>query len=214
VFDINDSYININSQKNQGVDVTFRMTHDFGNDWIFSMQAVMTWQTTDAISLFTGFEEDLNGEVGEPKWVGDFRFNLDKGPWNFFYSIDVVGSADSRPDWFESTFGLDWQDQLSSGAISQADLDDALCPTFQSFDLAPTCLDLTVPATFYHSASVTRELNDRFEITLGMTNIFDTPPPRASQTGGDGITQFGVGVFTSQYDLTGRRVFANVKAKF
>jgi iron complex outermembrane receptor protein len=213
VFDIRDSFININSQKNEGVDVTFRLRHDFGDDWIFTAQAVMTWQTLDSISLFSGFEEDLNGEVGEPEWVGDFRFNLDKGPWNFFYSVDVVGGADSRPDWFEATFGRDWKEQLSSGAITQADLDDALCPQFTTFN-GPTCLDFTVGATFYHAASITREINENFSITAGMTNIFDTRPPLTSQTGGDNIRQFGAGVFTSQYDLIGRRAFINVNVKY
>ena len=208
VFDIRDSFININSQKNEGVDVTFRLTHDFGNDWVFSAQAVMTWQTKDAVSLFDGFEEDLNGEVGEPGWVGDFRFNLDKGPWNFFYSLDVVGASDSTNDWFEAQLGRDW-----ATATTQAQQDTALCPTFTTFP-GPVCLDFSVPATFYHSASVTREITDQFTITAGVTNLFDTVPPRASQTGGDNIRQFGAGVLTSQYDLIGRRAFININVKY
>lgn len=208
VFDIRDSFININSQKNEGVDVTFRLRHDFGDDWIFTAQAVMTWQTADSISLFDGFEEDLNGEVGEPEWVGDFRFNLDKGPWNFFYSVDVVGGSDNTADWFEAQLGRDWRT-----ATTQAEQDAALCPQFTTFN-GPTCLDFSVGSTFYHAASITREINENFSITAGMTNIFDTAPPRASQTGGDGIRQFGAGVLTSQYDLIGRRAFINVNVKY
>lgn len=211
VFDVRDSFININSQKNQGVDVTFRMRHDFGNDWIFTAQAAMTWQTKDSIALFSDNVEDINGEVGEPKWVGDFRFNLDKGPWNFFYGIDVVGGSDSRVDWYEDVFGTD--PETGWKAQSAQDLADSLCPTFVTYP-GQTCLDFTTPAVFYHSASVTREINDRFAITFGVTNIFDTRPPQTSQTGGDNIRQFGAGVLTSQYDLIGRRAFINVKAGF
>src|SRR3546814_19980695 len=42
------------------------------------------------------------------------------------------------------------------------------------------CPDVSVPATFYHSLSLSRDVADRFRITLGVANLFDTPPPRVS----------------------------------
>ena len=204
VFDVRDSFINVQSQKNDGIDVTTRIRHDFGNDWIFTAQAAMTWQFSDVFELFDGTPEGSNGEAGEPKWVGDFRFNLDKGPWNFFYGLDVVGGTDDRQDWI---------DQNAPENPTQADIDAALCPTFVTFP-GPICLKLTLPAKFYHSASISRDINDQFKITVGMTNITNARPPSASQVGGDGITQFGTGAFTSQYDLIGRRAFVNINVKY
>lgn len=193
VFDVRDSFININSQQNEGVDVTTRITHDFGNDTTLSLQAIMTWQFEDRVALFSGLFDDRNGRAGEPRWVGDFRVNLDTGPWNFFYGLDVVGSTDNTEDYI-----------LENGS---------LCRNFITYP-TQVCANLNVPAVFYHSASITREIAERFRITVGMTNITDKSPPRASQVGGDGITQFGTGVFTSQYDLTGRRAFINVNVKY
>ena len=193
VFDIKDSFININSQQNEGIDVTARITHDFGNDTTLSIQGIMTWQFEDRVALFSGLFEDSNGEAGEPKWVGDFRVNLDTGPWNFFYGLDVVGGTNDEQDYL--------------------DANGTLCPTFTTYP-GPVCLDLRLPATFYHSASISRDINDQFRITVGMTNITNETPPRASQVGGDGITQFGTGVLTSQYDLIGRRAFINVNVKY
>src|SRR3546814_19189968 len=42
------------------------------------------------------------------------------------------------------------------------------------------CPDVSVPATFYHSLSLSRDVADRFRITLGVANLFDTPQPRVS----------------------------------
>jgi iron complex outermembrane receptor protein len=62
---------------------------------------------------------------------------------------------------------------------------------------------------------VTKEIGKKFEMTLGMSNIFNTKPPRTSTIGGAGIpTLIGPVVGTSQYDLIGRRVFLNVSRKF
>jgi iron complex outermembrane receptor protein len=77
------------------------------------------------------------------------------------------------------------------------------------------CVDVSVPAVLYHSASITKELYERFELTVGMSNIFDKKPPRVSTIGGTGIPSLiGPVVGTSQYDLIGRRLFMNLGMKF
>jgi iron complex outermembrane receptor protein len=76
------------------------------------------------------------------------------------------------------------------------------------------CPDLTTPTTFYHAASVTKEFGDKLEFTLGVTNIFDTPPPRVSVLNGSTISMIGPVVSASQYDFIGRRVFFNVSKRF
>ena len=184
-----DQFFNVNSQKNRGIDVTTRIVHDFAGDTTLTLQGLMTWQLHDSIALFDGLEEDLNGESGEPKWVGDFNAQLDTGPWSFFYNIDVVGPTDDTRDYLDSN--------------------GTLCPSFVT--LGTVCLKLTQPMTFYHSASITREFAEHFRITAGVSNLFDTRPPRTSDFSGnaDGIDQLGLGSIDSQYDLLGRRFFVN-----
>jgi iron complex outermembrane receptor protein len=76
-------------------------------------------------------------------------------------------------------------------------------------------VDVKVPSAFYHNASVTKEIGNKFEITLGMSNIFDKRPPQVSRIGGTGIPfLIGPVVGTSQYDLIGRRMFLNVTRRF
>ncbi len=190
---VRDSFINVNSQKNRGIDATVRIVHDFGGDAKLTLQSQMTWQLEDQTALFSGQFEDDNGEAGEPKWTGDFNALLDVGPWSLLYGLDIVGGTDDRADYLADN--------------------GTLCPTFTTFP-GPVCLDLTTDAQFYHSFSVTREINKRFEITLGMTNISDVKPPRVSQVGGNGVSTLGKGVIYSQYDLVGRRAFINMKVKY
>src|SRR3546814_6179554 len=59
VFDVRDSFINVQSQKNDGIDVTTRIRHDFGNDWVLTTQAAMTWQFSDVFELFDGTPEEI-----------------------------------------------------------------------------------------------------------------------------------------------------------
>ena len=204
---VRDSFININSQKNAGVDVTARIIHDFAGDVTLTIQGQMTWQTEDEISVFDGFPESLNGEVGEPEFVGDFYAQLDAGPWSLFYGLDVIGASSDVADFTESELGIDEVNQ------TQADQDQALCGTFTTYP-NEICFDLDVPATFYHSVSLTREIGDNLRITAGVSNLFDTQPPRTSNVGGDGINQLGAGVLYSQYDLFGRRGFVNLNIRY
>ncbi len=190
---VNDGFINVSSQQNNGVDVTARIVHDFPGDATLTLQGIMTWQTKDTIAFSDDLFEDENGEAGQPIFVGDFNAALDSGPWTVFWGMDVIGATDDREDWLEDN----------------ADL----CPSYSTYP-SEVCLDLTADATFYHSVSVTRDFAEHFRITAGISNLFDTQPPRTSQVGGDGIRQFGLGNFYSQYDLIGRSAFVNFNVQY
>ncbi|MGH6978346.1 MAG: hypothetical protein ACRED4_03505, partial [Brevundimonas sp.] len=79
----------------------------------------------------------------------------------------------------------------------------------------PFCPDVRLSPTFYHSASITREIGDKFQLTVGVANLFNTKPPRASTVFNGGIASLGqVPAFGSQYDYFGRRLFVNVRGNF
>lgn len=188
-----DSFLNVNSQQNRGVDVTTRIVHDFAGDTTLTLQGQMTWQTRDRIALFDGFFEDNNGEAGEPVFVGDFNVQLDTGPWNFFYGLDVVGDTDDREDYLAEN--------------------GSLCRDFTTYD-TPVCALLTIGAEFYHSFAVTRDIGENYRITVGMSNVTDKRPPRVTQITGSGVPILGDSVVTSQYDLRGRRAFVNFNVRY
>ena len=77
------------------------------------------------------------------------------------------------------------------------------------------CVDVKVPAVYYHNASITKEIGKKFELTIGLRNIFDKKSPRVSLVGGTGIpATIGPVLAASQYDFLGRRFFINVSRKF
>jgi iron complex outermembrane receptor protein len=193
ILEVRDAYVNINSQRNRGVDLTAQLSQDLGRFGNFGAVGQMTWQIEDVVELFTGTESTFEGEAGEPIWVGDFKFTWDKGPWGVFYGLNVIG-------------GTSDEQNLRNANAGQ------ICP-FSRIRGGNVCPVYRLDAQFYHSASVTRDIGDRFALTLGVRNIFDTTPPRVSGAFGP-ISPIGNSpIFGSQYDFIGRRAFVNVRAK-
>jgi len=75
------------------------------------------------------------------------------------------------------------------------------------------CERLRAKPTFYHSISLTKELPG-FQVTIGVSNLFNTKPPQVSTFNNGEITTIGNSVFSSQYDLLGRRGFVSIKTHF
>lgn len=190
-----DQYVNIARQRNSGVDVAVNIRHDLGKLGRLSFTADMTWQTKDDFQLLpTSVATSDNGEAGSPKWVGDFRLNWQSmGGFSLFYGINVIGKTSDVSDFVEAN-----GDVCVNSAI-----------------YGRYCPDLKTPTTFYHNISATQEIADgRFEITAGISNLFNTRPPRVSVFNGGEIATLGPVIAASQYSFVGRRAFLNVSAKF
>lgn len=213
IFQINtvrDSFINVSSQNNRGVDLSVRVTHDFGSLGTLALTGDMTWQITDESQLLpTSPLLNENGFIGSPRWVGDFRANwAHPSGFSLFYGVNVIGSASNRElfDRGRPTANGCLNSFNNQGTASTADD----LPIYGRY-----CPKLDVPAVFYHNISVTQEIADgRFSITAGVSNLFDTRPPRVSVLNGNTIPTLGPVAAVSQYDFVGRRAFVNVSTKF
>lgn len=190
---VRDSFINVNSQANEGIDVTGNISQDLGSWGKLDFTAEMTWQIRDTRALFEGTEQDFNGRNGDPKWTGQFNLLWQKDSFSFYYGLNVIGGSSDLAEF----------------------LNDGGAECYASTTLFPNgfCEKLDVKAVFYHSASITKKLPG-VEITLGVTNLFDTKPPRVSIYNNPETTTYGMGVFSSQYDQIGRRAFLTVKTNF
>jgi iron complex outermembrane receptor protein len=190
-----DQYVNIARQRNSGIDVEAVIQQNIGSLGKASLSANMTWQRKDLFQLLpSSVPTSDNGEDGSPKWVGDFRFNWQM-PWgtSFFYGLNVIGKTSDVQDFLDDNGG----DRCINSTV-----------------YGRYCPDLTAPMVFYHNVSLTQEVGDQFEFTLGVSNLFDRRPPRVSVLNGGEITMIGPVIAASQYPFVGRRVFANVTAKF
>ncbi|WP_404339663.1 TonB-dependent receptor plug domain-containing protein [Sphingomonas sp. MMS12-HWE2-04] len=196
---VRDSYININEQKNEGIDVTANISQNLGKWGNLAFTAEMTWQATDYVELYEGTRQSYNGEDGEPIWTGQFNLSWEKDSFSVYYGLNVVGGTSDVGDWLD--------DNPSSTAPA-----GSLCRTSAIYPDG-YCEKLRAKPTFYHSVSLTKELPN-LQLTLGMTNLFNTKPPRVSTYGNGEITTLGQSAFSSQYDLLGRRLFLSVKSRF
>lgn len=191
-----DKYINIASQRNSGIDVALKIDQNLGSIGKLSLLADMTWQLKDDTQLLPGSAlQSTNGESGSPKWVGDFRATwTHPSGFSLFYGINVIGGTSNVGDFLNDNGGN---------------------PCITTTVYGTYCPDLTAPTTFYHNISVTQDIaGGDFKITAGVSNLFDTRPPRVSVLNGNQITMLGPVMYASQYGFAGRRAFINVSSKF
>jgi len=190
-----DKFVNIASQRNSGVDLAVNVRHDLGRHGRVNFSADMTWQRVDDFQLLpTSPVTSDNGESGSPQWVGDFRLSWEnRGGLTLFYGLHVIGGTSDQQDFLDDNGG-----------------DPCIVSTIRG----TYCPDLTAPAIFYHNVSMTQEIGEHFEITLGVNNIFDTRPPRVSVLNGSQISMIGPVIAASQYSFVGRRAFIHVSRRF
>ena len=194
ITDIHDKFINISQEVNRGVDLTAQMTQDFGSLGKFAALAQMTWSIKDDTTLFAGSTTTAEGTAGEPKWVGNFKFTWDKGPWSLFWGLDVIGGTSDEQN---------LRDFLGGTLCIHSGLRDAeVCPIFR---LKPQ---------FYHNVSITRNIGDRYRFIVGISNLFNRQPPLVSNADAVISSIGNAPIFGTQYDLIGRRAFVSVQAKF
>ena len=193
ILTVRDPYLNINRQHNRGIDVTTRFVQDLGKLGNLAFQAQMTWQLEDTFQLFLGTGVDDNGKAGDPIWNGDFNLTWNVKPWTFFYNLTAIGGTSNIKDLLLDRGAACFNNNFYGGTV---------------------CPDVRLSPTFYHNASVTVSVNKSFDFTLGVSNIFNKAPPRASSVFTN-ISFFGQApILGSQYDYIGRRVFVSVKSRF
>jgi iron complex outermembrane recepter protein len=184
---VDNSFLNINDQRNRGIDLTARYVHDlpFGE---LSLQTQLTWQLEDKVELFSGTVRDDNGINGDPNVVGNFDATLKSGPWTYFWRTQFIGATSDR-----------------SIVDEVQDIEGGPEPDVR--------YDIVGEAAYYHTASIRREF-DRVHLTFGVANIFDQEPPVVTPLQAANQTVIGPSLLSSQYDYLGRRAFIRVSADF
>jgi iron complex outermembrane receptor protein len=211
---INDKYINIANQSTKGIDVTGLVQHRLGGLGSLSLLANMSWTLKQEFSLFPGQPEDLLGVIvkdiatrtGTRRWVGDFRatWRAPEG-WTLFWGTEIFSGASNEKEWKANHGGSLCTDSFATDINGH----DTNIPIYGHY-----CVDVKVPAAWYHNASITKEIGKNFEATIGMRNVFNKKPPKVSLFGTGSPGTIGPVVATSQYDFLGRRMFFNVSKKF
>ncbi|MEO5612271.1 MAG: TonB-dependent receptor [Sphingomicrobium sp.] len=194
VRNIFDKFINVNRQENKGFDFTLRAKQGLGHLGSFTFLGQATYQKKDNITLFNGTVDNLNGEVGDPKLTADLNLSWDlPSDTSLFWGIDYVGKTSNKKQFIRDNGGL-------------CNINAETASIYGDY-----CYVVNTKPVFYHNVSVTQKLmGDRFEATLGVSNLFNTRPPRISVAA---VSSLGQAPFVSNYDWLGRRVFVALKAR-
>lgn len=187
ITDVNDSYVNINSQTNRGLDLTARYEHEFDlGDLIVDLQG--TWTFEDNVELFGGIDSDVdenNGTIGDPDFTANSRIQF------------VTG--DVTLNWFTDFVSRTSNDEIFGGSLFP--YRDGQVRYFKQY---------TEPY-FLHSVSAQYRADD-WRVTFGVTNVFDEAPPIVST--GAATRRGSVALVGTQYDYRGRSVFARLQKSF
>ncbi|HET9159506.1 MAG TPA: TonB-dependent receptor, partial [Caulobacteraceae bacterium] len=186
-----DKYINISDQRNRGLDVSVRYRRPLFWNTDLTLDGQFTWRLQDTIALFADNEVDNKGRFGYPQFTGNLDATFSHGPWRFLYGAQLIGPQSEMKDYGQPTVTI-----YTTPYLVQARAD------FQAI----------------HHASVTYNFNERTQIIVGVSNIFDTPPP-AVTTVSQGLGLYntiGVSLLNSQYNegFLGRRGFVRLSKKF
>lgn len=187
---VRDSFLNVASQTNRGIDFTVRYTTD--TPWgDLTLDSQTTWTLENRRAVFDDAPTDPLGRVGNPELVGNINLSFARGPWTAFWGFDWIGNQDSYPAYIEA-----------NGVVG---------PTLNG-----RRVDVKAEAEFtgFHSASLAYDF-DRWTLSGGVANLFDEKPPFATTVIGQYSTQ-GNSVFASQYTEAyyGRRAFVRIKRSF
>ncbi len=190
IVQVQDDFVNINSQRTSGIDATIRYEHEFAFGRL-TADFAGTWTFTDETDIFGGLDgfrtNDFNGTVSNPDFVANSTLQFNRGDWTF--------------SWF-------------SRYVQRASNEDLLTSANPGVYLGRpnTLRKRHAETTIYHTGSIRYQASD-WQIIAGVSNVFDEAPPAMSAGGGS----FRVGtspIFGTQYDLRGRTGFVNISRRF
>jgi iron complex outermembrane recepter protein len=197
ILTVNNNYVNVASQYVNGLDVTIRADHNFGEMGKLTFQSNLTWTMTDKKQLLGGQSiQDYNGATYNydgPDFAGNASLRWDRGDYSVFWNSQFIGKGSDT--------------QLFGGDVF---------PNSRYYDVPAGNTSTTtyykqyVNTRIYHDISVQRRFPAlNIDATVGMRNAFDEAPP-AQSTG-----QFRIGTSAlNAYDMIGRQFFARLSKKW
>lgn len=189
---INDSFVNINTQTVQGLDLNLTWQGDF--DWgTLDLESQTTRQRENVFQLFDpgavdGFDDlDVVGDIGTPEIVSNFRATARRGDWSATYYLQYASSTDAS--------------RFADAEISYFGEENAV-------------RDIKFDAWMQHNLSVLYQ-QSKWDLLVGINNVFDEEPDLVSAGAAGAVaTRGNVPISGTQASLLGRRVFGRINYRF
>jgi len=186
---VNNDYVNVAKEVDQGMDLDATYKTTFWEDYKLTIDTNLAWTFYTNTYLLGGYINDYLGSIGAPKFVGAINFKMDRGPWTVNWLVYLIGPTTDAA--FTPTTITDYR---GTGQTVYA--------------------NYQTPVYTVHTFSVQRKF-DKFTITGGIKNIFNTPPPPVSAFDNVEAARTGNSLSAvSQYDYIGRTFFLSAESKF
>ncbi len=180
ILTINNSYVNVARQANEGLDLTARYTHDLGfGDLTVNARAsyILNWESQ---LLNASVPTQLHDRIGNPEWVANMNARLDSGDWTYFWAANFVPESDNQKFF--------------------------ISPTATYFGTTVTPVRAV---DFYQTHDLSARVKfDDLTIQFGVQNVFDEAPNYISAS--SNATRVGNFPLSSQYDYLGRRAYLSL----
>lgn len=227
VSDVFAGFLNLNEESVRGMDFNGRLGKEvpmFGTmvDWNLNVRAN---HLIERSSLFINENGDQirdrdEGEVGLQKWTGRATLSAAIDEFRLSWTTRYIGSFDQDPDViddFSDVFGYnaagEFIGQTGSTCLGGGSRDANGVPDGVVVGDGVFCRPVGFgDEQFLHTASI-RYSGPRFEVLVGVSNIFDTAPPQVSPFA-SGITDISNTVLGAGYDYNGREFFASINIDF
>jgi len=185
ILTVNNDYVNVAEQFDQGLDAEITYVTHIGDDYKLTVDSNLAWTFYNNTILLGGSVNNFLGQVGEPAFNGNINFRLDKGPWTLNYYLYAIGKSS------DNDFVPNEINYFASGET--------------------VALNHQVPLYTNSDISVRRKF-DKASVTVGIKNLYDTPPPYYSTSGFQ--NRIGQTPLASQYDWIGRTFYLTVNKQF
>jgi len=214
ISDVNRGFINLNEENVRGMDFNANFGKEvalFGElvDFGISIRANHLIERSTLFINDDGSEsfDDDAGEFSLPKWSGRATFTADVGNFGFLWQVDYTGRVE------QDAIGIDPLDD-AFGTLGTGFFGDT-CTGNGSDVVAGDgifCRDVGfAEEQFLHNASISYEVAGQYEILIGVSNIFDTPPPLVDSNEVFAIANTAIG---NGYNYDGRQFFGQIRYQF
>ncbi|MEE1877404.1 TonB-dependent receptor domain-containing protein [Altererythrobacter litoralis] len=230
ISDVFAGFVNINEESVRGIDFNASFGTDvqaFGKtvDLNLNLRANHLIQRDSVFLTDTGertIDKDA-GEFGYPRWTGRAILSARVDNVTVTWQTRMIGRTEQQSDGIDplsDAFGRG-PDGMPTGFIGNTCLGNGSGSNsgpggaFVADGIVPGdgvfCRDIGYAGSYFVSNASVRVKLDRFDIRVGVANIFDRNPPLIDTNEVFGINNIPIG---NGYDLNGREFFGSVSVKF
>lgn len=224
-------FLNQDKEKVRGIDINANLGYDIqmGAETLELGLNLRANHLIERSTLFLidpdnpDFDDDA-GEFGFPSWTGRATFTAEYANFGFTWQTRYIGKTEQQADGIDplsdafgrgptgAPTGFTGDTCLGNGSGTFSAATGVFTPNNRVPGDGIFCRDVGFADDYFtHTVSLRYNFNDRVTARVGVSNVFDTAPPRVDSSEVLAIANTPIG---NGYDLDGREFFGSISVKF